>query len=120
MGNIKQQIKDIDLEFDFDMMMDLAKNSPEEFEDLRQGLINDYIQSLPKERQHRMECLQWRIERARDQAKTPLGSCMAITEMMWESFEQLNTLFMEMKNSESKVKVNVALQSADILPFKAH
>ncbi len=119
MGNSKQQVNNIDLEFDFDMMMDMAKNSPDEFEALRKELISDYISSLPKERQHRMECLQWRIDRARDRSKSALGACMAITEMMWESFEQLNTLFMEMKNSESRVKVNVALQSADILPFKA-
>ncbi|MFV2059425.1 MAG: DUF3135 domain-containing protein [Gammaproteobacteria bacterium] len=119
MGNSKQQIKDIDLEFDFDMMMELAKNSPEEFEALRLELIEDYITSLPQERQHRMKCLQWRIDRTREQAKTPLGSCMAITEMMWESFEQLNTLFMEMKNSDNKVKVNVQLQMAKILPFQA-
>ncbi len=118
MDNYKEQIAEIDHEFDFDTMMNLAKNNPEEFEALRQTLINNFIESLPEENQHRMKCLQWRIDRTREQSKTPLAACMALTEMMWDSFEQLNALFLEMKGSDSRVKVSVPLQTADILPFK--
>ncbi len=118
MSNYDKQINDTELDYDFDSMMNLAKNNPVEFEHRRQELINDFIASLPEEKRHRMECLQWRIDRTREQAKTPLAACMALTEMMWESFEQLNTLFMEMKDSDSAVKLNIELPSADILPFK--
>ncbi|MFV1983996.1 MAG: DUF3135 domain-containing protein [Thiohalomonadales bacterium] len=118
MVKFNEQVKDFDLEFDFDMLVMLAENDPDDFEDFRQELINDYIKSLPQERQHRMECLQWRIDGTRNQSKNALSACMAITEMMWQSFEQLNTLFMEMKNPECRVKVSAVLQSADILPFK--
>jgi len=118
MEHNKEQTKDIDFELDFDRMMGLAKKNPDDFEDIRQELISNFIKSLPKEKQHRMECLQWRIDRTRDKAKNPLAACMAITEMMWDSFEKLNTLFMEMKNSDDRVKVNVVQQTADILPFR--
>jgi hypothetical protein len=119
MKELNKLTTEFDAEFDFDKMMNLANNNPEQFEEIRQQLIADFIKSIPKEKQHRMECLQWRIDQTRAQAKTPLAACMAITEMMWESFEQLNTLFMEMKDSDSTVRLNVAMPTADILPFKA-
>ncbi len=118
MNNYDEQINDIEIGYDFDSMMNLAKNSPDEFELRRQQLINNFIAGLPEDKRHRMECLQWRIDRTREQAKTPLAACMALTEMMWESFEQLNTLFMEMRDSDNTVKLNAELPSADILPFK--
>ncbi|VAW94933.1 hypothetical protein MNBD_GAMMA22-1701 [hydrothermal vent metagenome] len=118
MDSYKKRITEIDREFDFDKMMSLAQNNPEGFEKLRQELINNFIKSLPEENRHRMECLQWRIDQTRKQSKTPLAACMALTEMMWESFEQLNALFLEMNGAESSVKITTPLPTADILPFK--
>lgn len=120
MSTFKRQVNNIDLEFDFDILKELAENNPDHFEEVRQEIISDFIQSLPEERRHRMECLQWRIDRTREKSKTALAACMAITEMMWESFEQLNTLFMEIKSSESNSSVmsSATLHTAKIIPFK--
>jgi len=118
MINTNEQTIKLEVEFDFDVLMDLAKNDPEQFEEIRHQIIADYIKTLPEERRHRMECLQWRIDRTREKSKNALSSCMAITEMMWESFEQLNALFVEMKRSDSTRIDNVALPTADIIPFK--
>jgi len=118
MEDTNEQTINVEVEFDFDVLMELTKNNPEEFEIIRQKIISDFIQSLPEDRRHRMECLQWRIDQVRAKAKNPLASCMAITEMMWQSFEKLNALFMEMKKSETSGSKAEPMQSADIIPIR--
>lgn len=107
-------------EVDFDYLMNLAKNDPEGFKVKREEMIEEYINSVPPKQQHRLRCVQWRIDQARAKAKSPLGACMAITEMMWDSFEQLNQLFLDMRNdSQNNGPANRKVpETADILPFR--
>jgi hypothetical protein len=68
---------------DFDHLLKLAKRDPIRFEDLRQAAIDDFISTLPQERQQRMRQLQWRIDQER-RNRSPLGACVKISTMMWE------------------------------------
>lgn len=101
-------------EFDFDYMMELQQDDPQRFEQERMKLINELIESIPDEKQHKMRCLQWRVDQCRRKSKNSLSSCMVITEMMWKSFEELNTLFMDMKYDKTPVlKTNNVIQLSE-------
>lgn len=69
--------------FDFDSMSLIAKQDPEKFERIRQMAINEFIESVPLERRHRLRCLQWRIDQERRNC-TPLSACLKISKMMWD------------------------------------
>jgi len=70
---------------DFDHWSRLAKEDPNEFERMRLAAIEEVISNAPKEQQQRLRGLQWRIDQERRLAKTPLGACIRISRMMWES-----------------------------------
>ena len=70
---------------DFDDWSELAKTDPAGFEARRAQVIEEFIESAPAGKQHRLRCLQWRIDRARSKAKTPLAACIRLSQMMWES-----------------------------------
>lgn len=69
----------------FDRWLALANEDPEAFEGLRRELIDAAIARAPKERRQRLRCLQWRIEKERDKAKTPMAACISISGMMWDA-----------------------------------
>jgi hypothetical protein len=70
---------------DFDQWADLAKTDPAAFEARRAEVIEAAIQQMPSHKQHRMRCLQWKIDQVRGQASTPLAACIRLSEMMWDS-----------------------------------
>ncbi|MEW8024457.1 MAG: DUF3135 domain-containing protein [Candidatus Thiodiazotropha sp.] len=68
---------------DFDHLLQLAERDPMRFEDMRQAAIDDFISTLPVERQKRMRQLQWRIDQER-RNRSPLSACVKISNMMWD------------------------------------
>ena len=77
-------MKEVDFsKLDFDSLTAIAKESPSEFERLRQQAIDELIESAPPERQARLRGLQWRIDQER-RNRTPLSACIRISKMMWD------------------------------------
>ena len=72
---------------DFDTWSELAQSDPEAFEARRAEIIEQMIQCMPAHRQHRMRCLQWKIDQVRARASSPLSACISLSEMMWDSFD---------------------------------
>ena len=70
---------------DFDQWAELAKSDPEAFEAKRAEVIEQMIQRMPAEKQHRMRCLQWKVDQVRSQASNPMAACIKLSEMMWDS-----------------------------------
>lgn len=70
---------------DFDQWAALAKSDPEAFEAKRAEVIEDMIRRMPEHKQHRMRCLQWKIDQVRNQASNPMAACIKLSEMMWDS-----------------------------------
>lgn len=70
---------------EFDHWAQLAVVDPDAFEARRSRVIEDFISSVPPERQPRLRGLQWRIDQIRRTARTPLASCIRISRMMWDS-----------------------------------
>lgn len=76
--------------FDFDTWAHLAEHDKDEFERRRQAAIEELIASAPASSQPRLRGLQFRIDMERRRAVTPLGACVRISEMMWDSVFKLH------------------------------
>ena len=94
-----KQLDSLNTDFDqwFDTMKDMAKDDPEGFERIRQQMIDELIDDAPEANRRRLIGLQWRVDQERLLARTPMGACIRISNMMWESvtgegglLEQLN------------------------------
>ncbi|HHZ87979.1 MAG TPA: DUF3135 domain-containing protein [Chromatiaceae bacterium] len=71
--------------FDFDEWAKLAESDPKAFEKRREVLISATIDQAPEARRQRLRGLQWRVDQVRRRASTPLGACVQISEMLWDS-----------------------------------
>lgn len=71
-------------EVDFDHWSAIADSDPEQFEQMRQAVIDEVIARAPERQQQRLRCLQWRIDQERRLAGTPLAACIRISDMMWD------------------------------------
>jgi hypothetical protein len=82
-------------DFDFDAWALLARDDPEEFERRRRAAIDALIASSP-ESQRRLAGIQFRIDMERRLAHTPLKACLRLSEMMWDTFLELQPALAEM------------------------
>ena len=72
-------------QFDFDGWSRLAKRDPQGFEHRRRQILERLIDSAPAAKRPRLRALQWRIDQVRHRAASPLGACVRLTQMMWDS-----------------------------------
>lgn len=73
----------------FDELLKLAQENPEELEALRKRLCDNLIQNAPQKYRRRLRGLQFQIDMERQKAKTPMAACLKISAMMHESFRSL-------------------------------
>jgi hypothetical protein len=110
---------------DFDEMLALAKSDPISFETRREQYIESFLTSIPAEKRTRLRGLQWRIDQTRQLARTPMASCIAISNMMWHSLQLLGLQQRELvKLTTGQTTQFINLQSASsnatIIPFPAN
>jgi hypothetical protein len=79
----------LDQAFDFDKLKRLAETNPELFETLRADLIEQAITLAPRRSQRRLRGTQFKIDSERRLAKNPVGACVRISRLMWESLGSL-------------------------------
>jgi hypothetical protein len=123
----------------FDHLKELNDTAPEAFEELRAELVNNCIKSTPKDRRNRLQGLQFHIDSRRSLAKTPMESCINISQMMHENFwklhesiddlsvcyEELNSEIsmpvlvknLNLTQSDNKEQALVDKRTADIIEF---
>lgn len=112
--------------FDFDEWSQLAKDDPFAFEARRIALIEAYLRQFPQSGQRRLRGLQFRIDMERRRARTPMGACLKISSMMWESLlgrhglkTALDTLMGSSNRSVVAPPRHLPLAtSARIIPFR--
>ncbi|MCI0507849.1 MAG: DUF3135 domain-containing protein [Gammaproteobacteria bacterium] len=118
MQNLTQE--KIQSNFNFDEWLELSRRDPETFESRRLESIEEFINSVPEDKQHRLRCLQWKIDRVREKMPTPLAACVAISDMMWNSLDRLNQLYNDCESAASKKRGKQVLESlpkAKIIEF---
>lgn len=74
---------------DFDELLFLANNKPDDLERLRKQLIEEAIQDAPPEYQRRLRGIQFQVDMKIRQSANPMSACVAISELMYESLHQL-------------------------------
>ncbi|MCP4287458.1 MAG: DUF3135 domain-containing protein [Gammaproteobacteria bacterium] len=70
---------------EYKQWVEMARNDPELFENLRREAIDEVIEKAPESHRQRLRSLQWRIDQERRRSTSPLGACVRISRMMWES-----------------------------------
>ena len=103
---------------DFEQCEQLAQHDPHTFEQLRQRLLDAYIARSSSSHQDRLRRLQWRIDRLREQASNPMSACVQISNLMWDTFDQLGKAYKDPDILQPEKSPKVA-KSAAVLPFKS-
>ncbi|OAG27997.1 DUF3135 domain-containing protein [Thermodesulfatator autotrophicus] len=111
----------------FEKMARLAREDPEAFEKERQALIDEAISRAPTETQEKLRKFQWRIDMERKKAKTPLGACIRLYDMLLdmvygkggflESLETLKAILTDVKEGRSPSLPSEPKTNAKIIPF---
>jgi len=101
---------------DFEEWSTLASSDPQKFEQLRQEKISNFIESATQERQQRLQGLQWQIDCTRERHKgSTRASCLAISKLMWQTFEQLSAMIQAQAINEPLADKPV--DAANVIPF---
>lgn len=103
--------------FNFDEWMQLAANQPEEFEQRRKAVIEDFISRAPEHHQARLRSMQWRIDQERERSSNPLSACIRLYRMMLRSVYGDNGFISALKMLAGGA-ATPPLHSAAVLPFK--
>jgi len=114
---IENTVKVKSNELNFASWKRLWQDSPETFEFLRTKRINSYIDSVPERHRERLRCLQWKIDRVRERAANPLAATIAISEMMWSSFNELGERYRELADIVEGRGSQRTRRTATVLPF---
>lgn len=91
----------------FDELKEMAEKSPEKLESLRKDLIEDVINSAPKEKQNRLRGLQFQIDAKIKTSKTPFEALSKIYDEMMDSFDTLNEKLNEFEEVALNLKYDV-------------
>lgn len=110
------------MEFDWDAWSDLARSDPAAFEEKRKQAIADLIATMPEAHRQRLRGLQARIDLERRRSSSALGACIRISNLMWESFaelqEALDVLTAALKPGGAPPPALQPVTNAQILPFQ--
>ena len=117
---------------DFDTLRFMAKNDPEELENLRLALCNKVIDEAPDHAKPRLHGLMFQINSRRSLASSEMEACEELSSMMQESLQHMQSMLRDLRTMQSesillstrRFHANDAdsygqeKQTADILPFR--
>ncbi|WP_163835088.1 DUF3135 domain-containing protein [Spartinivicinus ruber] len=112
---------------DFDELLFLAKNKPDDLEKLREQLIEEAIQDAPLEYQRRLRGIQFQVDMKIRQSSNPMSACVAISKLMYESLHQLQLTLNDPEQAQlTRKRLNGEMSSdegaapADIICLTSH
>lgn len=73
----------------FETLVDMAQNNPDQLEKLRHDMSQKIIDAAPDRIRRRLAGLQFQIDSQRKLAKNPMAACINISMMMHDSFDEL-------------------------------
>ena len=101
----------------FDTLLDLAINDPEQLEEIRNQLAANTINAAPESFRQRLLGLQFQIDSTRKLSKTPMAACIRLSEMMHNSLDELREAVQRPQQSVATAEAPV---NAKILDFPGH
>lgn len=69
---------------DFEKLREANERDPEEAYQLGRGMIEDYINSLPEDRQQRLRGMQFTIDQTLSKYKDPVARMNKMVELFWQ------------------------------------
>ena len=103
---------------DFDHWAALASQDPELFETKRSHVIETAIRSAPIQKQHRLRCLQWKLDQIRKTSSTPMVASLLMNRLLWDAVAGKNGLVEQLNNLQTPGRhQQIPPDSAEILPF---
>jgi len=117
---------------DFDTLRFMAKNDPEELENLRLALCNKVIDEAPDHAKPRLHGLMFQINSRRSLASSEMEACEELSSMMQESLQHMQSMLKDLRTMQSESillstrrfhandtdSYGQEKQTADILPFR--
>jgi len=105
---------------DFDTWARLAATDRTAFEDLRQQVIETAIDRAPARKRQRLRCLQWKLDRIRQTARTPMVACLRMQRLLWESVAGDSGLLacLQYTTDARQHPGNGDVTTAEIIPFR--
>ena len=86
---LERAVKQKSTDFDFERWRRLAESNPAQFEKEREAVLKALIDGVgDKDIRTRLSRVQWRVDMERRRSSNPLGSCIRMYNMMWESVNQ--------------------------------
>ncbi len=99
------------MEHEFNYLKDLFVKDPEEFKKVTDKMISDFIDSVPPEKQKKLERKQWRLDHELGKIKNPLARMNKMVNIFWEGVNEFrdvtSKLTMEDVLPEEKPDTNV-------------
>jgi len=103
---------------DFDHWAALAKQDPDLFEIERSRAIEAAISRVPIQKQHRLRCVQWKLDQIRKTSSTPMVASLRMNRLLWEAVAGKNGLVELLNQLQTPDKhQQMPRNSAEILPF---
>ena len=98
---------------EFDELVALAKQHPEQYEALRLELCEQLIASAPVYMRQRLQGLQFQIDMERKKSGSSMSACIRLSQLMNESLLKLNAA---LSNPSEYLKKYYG-KSADVIPM---
>ena len=81
---------------DFDELLELHQNDPEALEKYRKDIIEELIESSPKEIQQRLRAIIWNIETRMRNMHDPMQRLNYAFSFMWDSLLRLHKEYQQL------------------------
>ncbi len=108
---------------DFELWLEAAQQGDDTFESMRLAAIEELIASAPEQARGRLRSLQWRIDQERHLSKSPMGACIRISQMMWETLTGENGLTDHLRDltrscEQGDYEAEPRSYQAQVIPFR--
>ena len=104
-----------------DELIKLAESDPQALEILRKQWCDHVIDSAPERYHQRLKGIQFQVDMQRRKSNNSLHSCIKISEMMMQSYEDLQTVLSQLNKPEQRSAMEQmkipATSCADVIPL---
>ncbi len=103
---------------EFDAWASLAQENPQAFEQKRIRVLEQAMLEAPLRLQHRLRCLQWKLDRIRETSANPLAASIRMQQLLWDSLTGSQGLLARLQGVENPALVaGAGGPTAKILEF---
>lgn len=103
------------MNYDFDYLMNLYKEDPDEFEKVTSAMIDDVINRRPEKDREVYRARQWRLEQELSKIKCPLERMNRMISIFWTGVNE----FVEVTRNPGKSKRQLKeVEPCQVIEFK--